>query len=185
MEKEKNNKSYYVFGIIAVLSIGVFAFFHFTDSEEPAEQEEAPTVEEDKPRESIKEEPDKENERTIAGLEEVVSGRVVYTDVERFRELMNSDYSSIIYVGTPSCPACVRYDLVVREISIELKINIYYVNIREWAQSDLNETVYGILNTGATPTTFIMYNGESIAHRVGFMDQIGLRNFLRSYNLIG
>jgi len=183
--EEKKDRSYYVFGTIVVLALSVFLFFWFLDNSEPVEEEEKSTsAEEDKPNVNNKDD-EEEPPSEIAPLEKLTSGRMIETDVEKFKELMEGEHSYIVYIGRPSCPACVRYDLVVREISIERRIHIYYVNIDEWENVDLNETVYSILNTGATPTTFIMYQGESVVHRVGFMDQRGLTSFLRSRSLIG
>jgi len=111
-------------------------------------------------------------------------GMVVSIDVNKFLEIRDSDRVSIIYYGTPTCPACIRYEPILEEVAEAYNLHIFYINLSEWSQQNARAATRILNNFEGTPTTMIMFNGRQVSAITGLMEKSALVEYLTEHNLI-
>ena len=111
-------------------------------------------------------------------------GSVVEININQFKEIKDSDKLAIIYFGSSSCPACLRFEPILDEFTEEFDLDIFYVNLAKWNRADSN-TATGILNNfEGTPTLMIMFGGMQIDAHLGVMKKEELIEYFNEHNMI-
>jgi len=109
---------------------------------------------------------------------------IVVTDVELFKELRDGDELSVIYVGRPSCPACSAFFPNLEKLVDNHDVTIYYINTETWTNANLVGVLEPIQDIPGVPTTFIMYDGESVDSQTKVMSYEDLVSWLRGFEVI-
>ncbi len=112
-------------------------------------------------------------------------GEIIETDAELFNKLKNSDKKSLIYIGRPTCPACVTFMPTLEEVSKEYNLDFYYTNTDEWNARSVRADLYSTLKKyEGTPTVFIMYNQGEVDNLLGAHSKENLVKFLEINKII-
>ena len=113
------------------------------------------------------------------------TGGIVNTNIRLFQDVMERGENVAIYIGRPTCPACVRLYPTIEEIGEEFEINFYYINLDEWDMRDFQEAIGSVVTDfRGTPTIVIMNDGEPIESIVGAHPRENVLDLLRRNDMI-
>jgi len=130
---------------------------------------------------NLNREDDASNEIPVG--EEIVAN--FYTiNVAKLEELFDSSESSLIYIGTPTCPFCVEMEPIIKDVATNESINTFYLNLDEMGEADQEKfmQINDFLASGSwgTPLLFVVSNGTIMEPKqMGLVDEAGYRDFLQ------
>ncbi|MDD2203694.1 MAG: hypothetical protein PHT75_03870 [Bacilli bacterium] len=104
--------------------------------------------------------------------------------VKEYLELVKEDEEKFIYIGRPTCGYCIKSEPLTKRISYELDKNIYYINIDEESDSDLEllETETDGIYRGSTPLFLITKAGAIVDYKEGAGTYDNLNSFFKGEN---
>jgi len=111
------------------------------------------------------------------------TGQIINTNLRLFRQLVDRDEIVVIYLGSDTCPHCVRFYPTIEAIVEDFEINIYYTNLNNWTASDRRE-LSEIVGSLGTPTLVILNGNEEIARLSGNRPREMVLEFLEYYGVI-
>ena len=109
---------------------------------------------------------------------------IIPTNLSLFNEIKNNNESTVVYIGTPNCPACVTFYPILEAVVEEHNLDVYYIQIDRWSTSDRNAIFQTFEEFQYTPSIYIINNGEQIAELVGGVSEEDLAQFLKENNII-
>jgi predicted bacteriocin transport accessory protein len=101
--------------------------------------------------------------------------------VSEYIARVQSGNRSVFYIGTPRCGYCTMIEPVLRDLSKDLDIEIYYINMDNVAQedyaalfgsSDVFETNWG------TPLLIIFEHGLTVDYNIGYAEYDVLKDLI-------
>lgn len=86
---------------------------------------------------------------------------------ELVEKLDNKD-TFILITSQTSCSACLQYKPKIKEIALEYKIKVYYIEVNKMSDEDFKTMKKDLSYDSGTPTTFFFKDGveESAAYRI-------------------
>jgi len=106
---------------------------------------------------------------------------------QKLLELFNSDTTSIIYIGRPSCSACTSFYPNLRKAAEKNNLDINYLNTDNLTSEDkenLRLLIEDFTTTIVTPYTFTVQSGNIIDKLVGSYEVSTIEKLFRNSGLI-
>ena len=102
-------------------------------------------------------------------------------NITEFESIYAKDEESYIYIGRPTCSACVASAPWAKRIASEMEKTIYYINTDEVMTSDLQKiaTLTEGAFKGSTPTYIKVKNGKVIKSKEGAGSYTDLSEFFK------
>ena len=81
---------------------------------------------------------------------------------EEFFNKWENDDTFVLVISKTECPYCQMYIPKIKKISVEYKINTYYVETDTFTAEE-SSAFSNLINYNATPTTVFIKNGEELS----------------------
>ncbi|HHW69519.1 MAG TPA: thioredoxin family protein [Tenericutes bacterium] len=107
--------------------------------------------------------------------------------IDKFFEAYNSQERTLIYLGRPTCPACVKFKPILDEVKDEYGIDYVYINTDQVTNKELNKILNSMNLTTSnfgTPYTIIAENGIIVDEITGYVEKDSLVATLKKGNII-
>lgn len=114
-------------------------------------------------------------------------GTLIYIGNEQMYDILNdqSGTGHFVYIGRPTCPACQRFEPVLRETLQEIgqELRYYEVDLARETDSVSEMTVsdiLGVLGINGVPSMVYVVNGEVVDSFTGVETREGILNFFEA-----
>lgn len=112
--------------------------------------------------------------------------------MDEYRELLNGEEVSLIYIASPTCPHCINQKPIMNRLVNEYDVVVNYLNTNNLSMDEADELYelygdvqverYGEKNSGVlTPTIILVQNGKLVDMNLGEIDLDDLVAFLSQY----
>lgn len=115
---------------------------------------------------------------------------ITQIDAKKYKELLNGDEVSLIYIASPSCGYCAQQEPIMKQFLNQYKIDVNYLNVAAISNSDSDE-VYSTykemqmkeysLDGVRTPTILLVQKGKVLDMNLGTMAIEKLEEFVKQY----
>ena len=110
-------------------------------------------------------------------------------DYSTYEELLNDTQNNhIVYIGSASCGYCTKFQPIIKEVSEEYNLAVYYIDISTLTSADKSKlstsNSYLKDNEWGTPTTLILLGSEVVDVLSGYVEKEELVSFFSDNNLI-
>lgn len=109
-------------------------------------------------------------------------------DVDTYLAYLQNEEKKLVLLARPTCTYCQIADPILKKISKDYNINIYYLNTDEFKDNDQNNFVSSneLFQSGfGTPMLLLVGNNSIIDYVDGLTDTAHYLEFLRKNELIG
>jgi len=101
---------------------------------------------------------------------------------QQYEKIINSNKKEIFSIGRPTCPHCVKFMPIIKEVSENLNIKINYINMDSFSKQDISK-FYDSLEfftkeRWGTPLLIVVENKKVIASQIGYKDSKETKKFL-------
>lgn len=115
---------------------------------------------------------------------------ITQIDAKEYKELLNGDEVSLIYIASPTCGYCAQQEPIMKQFLNQYKFDVNYLNIASISNSDSNEvySTYKEMQTKEynldgvrTPTILLVQKGKVLDMNLGTMTLDKLVEFVEQY----
>lgn len=115
---------------------------------------------------------------------------ITQIDAKKYKELLNGDEVSLIYIASPSCGYCAQQQPIMQQFLNKYKFDVNYLNVAAISNSDSDEvySTYGemqmkeySLDGVRTPTILLVQKGKVLDMNLGTMTLEELVKFVEQY----
>lgn len=115
---------------------------------------------------------------------------ITQIDAKKYKELLNGEEVSLIYIASPSCGYCAKQEPIMKQLLNEYKFTVNYLNISGITDKESDE-VYNTykemqnkeysLDGVRTPTILLVQKGKVLDMNLGTMTLDKLVEFIEQY----
>lgn len=117
----------------------------------------------------------------------VLKGEPGYTEIDynTYNELLENDEEFMLVVVRTGCSYCEKFKPVMEDVTEELKIPAYYIDIANLEEEVIDEfyesNSYLKNNEWGTPTTLILKGKKVLASNQGYQEEEEAIKFIKKY----
>ena len=110
--------------------------------------------------------------------------------VDQLKELYNAEESALLYVGRPTCPACVEFEPTLSSVASKYELVVNYLNLDVVAQAGDGQAFtevdpYFASDVWGTPMVLSIGKGKLSEDKlIGAVDEKTLVDYLTKQNII-
>lgn len=122
------------------------------------------------------------NLKTFFGIEDSQLNTLIDINMAQYFDMIKETKDNVIMIGRPTCSYCVQAIPVLRQISTEKKLDIYYLNIDTITQEEyavLSES-FDELRSFGTPFIIITNNNKLKAYQEGYLPYADMKTFFEN-----
>ena len=118
----------------------------------------------------------------ISGCSET-SGSLIEIGNQELALVLESDSGILVYVGRPTCPACVEFEPILKNALSELEKGLYYFNMDDAMEKSEEDmlTLLEALEVIVVPTVIYIENGIVVSRLNGLHTESDIIEFLETY----
>jgi len=113
-----------------------------------------------------------------------VSGSIIEINPTTIMSKMDDKEDFFLLVTLSTCPICAEYQKVIDELVLNYPVDVYHIVIDKYeGEYDQLSDEY-LNNLTDAPDTFLIFNGEIVKEKVGFVQYRDLTALLKEFDFV-